>query len=184
MEERKATPEPNEHEIGGSTTIGTVAHAVSVDENKEETVAFSRRTTRAKRSTNVLMKRTRSMTRNTTPLQGPDLSDAAKQIITHKPPPLKKTRSRTRQYVIRPMQMKDVAAVYRLGNSIFTASEFPNMYRTWDDFAVVANFAGSSEFCFVVLGGKNAGDDEDEIIGFLLGDSMTKSKVGTRGYIQ
>jgi ribosomal protein S18 acetylase RimI-like enzyme len=79
---------------------------------------------------------------------------------------------------IRPMTMKDIAPVYHLGNAIFTASEFPNMYRTWDDFAVVESFEGSPEFCFV------AESSQQEIIGFLLGHTMTKFNVGTRGYIQ
>jgi ribosomal protein S18 acetylase RimI-like enzyme len=81
-------------------------------------------------------------------------------------------------FTIRPLTMKDIAPVYHLGNAIFTANEFPNMYRTWDDFAVVENFEGSPEFCFVAESAKK------EIIGFLLGQTMTKSNVGTRGYIQ
>jgi hypothetical protein len=47
------------------------------------------------------------------------------------------------------MKLKDISTVYHLGNSIFTASEFPNMYRTWDDFTVLENFGGNPEFCFV-----------------------------------
>jgi ribosomal protein S18 acetylase RimI-like enzyme len=81
-------------------------------------------------------------------------------------------------FTIRPLTMKDIAPAYHLGNAIFTANEFPNMYRTWDDFAVVENFEGSPEFCFVAESAKK------EIIGFLLGQTMTKSNVGTRGYIQ
>jgi ribosomal protein S18 acetylase RimI-like enzyme len=87
-------------------------------------------------------------------------------------------RSSTQSVSIRPMTMKDIAPVYHLGNAIFTASEFPNMYRTWDDFAVVESFEGSPEFCFV------AESSKQEIIGFLLGHTMTKFNVGTRGYIQ
>ena len=54
-----------------------------------------------------------------------------------------------------------------------------NMYRTWDDFAVVENFGGSPEFCFIAEA-KNT----HEVVGFLLGESMTKTSDGTRGYIQ
>ena len=103
------------------------------------------------------------------------------------------TTPRERVYSIRPMKMQDVAPVYHLGNVIFTASEYPNMYRTWDDFAVVENYEGSSEFCFVVE--KVAHDDDDgnegesannnkDIIGFLLGETVTKAALETRGYIQ
>jgi ribosomal protein S18 acetylase RimI-like enzyme len=80
------------------------------------------------------------------------------------------------------MKMKDIASVYHIGNSIFVASEYPTLFRTWDDFAVVENYEISSEFCFVAESDDN--DDENEIIGFLLGETVTKARVGTRGYIQ
>ena len=86
-------------------------------------------------------------------------------------------------YEVRPMKFEDLSTVFHLGNEIFTASEFPNMYRTWDDFAVVENFEGSSEFCFVAQAVDN-GNTDSTIIGFLLGETITKTKVGTRGYIQ
>ena len=79
---------------------------------------------------------------------------------------------------IEPMTMKDIASVFELGNCIFTANEFPNMYRTWDDFTVVEKFGSSPEFCFVARGA------EDSLVGFLLGETITKQQVGTRGYIQ
>jgi ribosomal protein S18 acetylase RimI-like enzyme len=107
-------------------------------------------------------------------------------------PPKKEARTtETRQtraslsFAIRPLRMKDIALVYHLGNNIFTASEFPNMYRTWDDFTVVENFEGSPEFCFVAEStSSSSASSSKEIIGFLLGQTMTKSIVGTRGYIQ
>jgi ribosomal protein S18 acetylase RimI-like enzyme len=106
-------------------------------------------------------------------------------------PPKKEARTtETRQmrasisFSIRPLTMKDIALVYHLGNTIFTASEFPNMYRTWDDFTVVENFEGSPEFCFVAESSSSPLSSSTEIIGFLLGQTMTKSIVGTRGYIQ
>jgi ribosomal protein S18 acetylase RimI-like enzyme len=109
-------------------------------------------------------------------------------IATVASPPKKKKEARTTEtrqmrtsvsFSIRPLTMKDIALVYHLGNTIFTANEFPNMYRTWDDFTVVENFEGSPEFCFVA-----EASSSKEIIGFLLGQTMTKSLVGTRGYIQ
>jgi ribosomal protein S18 acetylase RimI-like enzyme len=142
-------------------------------------------------------RRSRSMTatnRATIPLRSPiELStrstDAAGADISNvASPPKKKREARTTEtrqmrasisFSIRPLTMKDIALVYHLGNTIFTANEFPNMYRTWDDFAVVENFEGSPEFCFVA-----EASSSKEIIGFLLGQTMTKSLVGTRGYIQ
>lgn len=151
---------------------------------------FRRRSVRVKRSNNARIKRSRAVTGSAIPLK--DLEGHASSDRLS--PEVKKLRSHNRKYRIRPMEMKDCAAVYQLGNSIFTASEFPNMYRTWDDFAVIANYSNSAEFCYVVIGeisikdkddDNNYEDDEnEEIIGFLLGDSITKTNLGTRGYIQ
>jgi hypothetical protein len=107
---------------------------------------------------------------------------------------------------IRPMNMADIADIYHLGNSIFTASDFPNLFRTWDDYTVVQNFESAPEFCFVAEATRPAEDeseddsassakskasqkpvdksDSTEVIAFLLGDSLTKRTCGTRGYIQ
>lgn len=79
---------------------------------------------------------------------------------------------------IRSMKLRDLATVFELGNTIFTASEFPNLHRTFDDFAVVENFAASPDFCFV------AEAEDGSLIGFLMGEALTKANVGTRGYIQ
>jgi ribosomal protein S18 acetylase RimI-like enzyme len=77
------------------------------------------------------------------------------------------------------MELADINRVFDLGLAIFTSKEFPNMYRLWDDFAVVENFASSRQFCYVV-----ETESTKEIIAFLLGETMTKYSVGTRGYIQ
>ena len=83
-------------------------------------------------------------------------------------------------YKIRAMQMQDMAAVYKLGNTVFTAAEFPNMYRTWDDFCVVEAYTASSDYCFIAY------DDSDNktIVGFLLGQTVRKGDTTTRGYIE
>ncbi|KAG7349285.1 GCN5-like N-acetyltransferase [Nitzschia inconspicua] len=106
--------------------------------------------------------------------------------------------------VVRPMNMADIADIYHLGNAIFTASDFPNLFRTWDDYTVVQNFESSPEFCFVAEAiQQNVDTEEDdsspksnnnkmetvntntkEVVAFLLGDSLTKRTCGTRGYIQ
>jgi ribosomal protein S18 acetylase RimI-like enzyme len=77
------------------------------------------------------------------------------------------------------MQLQDIATVFQAGNSIFTVSEFPNMYRTWDDFCVVENFESNPEFCFVA-------ESNQKVVGFLLGCSMIKKSISSsvRGYIQ
>ncbi|KAL7573209.1 hypothetical protein ACA910_018863 [Epithemia clementina (nom. ined.)] len=146
-----------------------------------------------------------------------------------------KTKKKKNSITIRPMQLRDLATVYQLGNQIFTASEFPNMYRTWDDYAVAGNYEGSAEFCFVAehtststtltklpvaksvstsalrsssssvsptpvghgkkpvrksqsnvkeANNKSTTTTTTTIVAFLLGESVTKANVGTRGYIQ
>jgi hypothetical protein len=119
-------------------------------------------------------KRSRSINRPTIPLRD---SPSAKNTDKCRSPA--RTRSRynlASSYSLRPMMMEDIASVYHLGNEIFTASEFPNMYRTWDDFSVIENYASSGEFCFVAQA-------HGEILGFLLGETVSK-RVGMRGYIQ
>jgi len=134
-------------------------------------------------------RRTRSLTnRATLPLGPPSLDSSVvfglelEESESEAPPQKRRavhSKAPSTDVNIRPMTMKDIAAVYHLGNQIFTAAELPNMYRTWDDFAVVENFGGSPEFCFIAEA-KNT----HEVVGFLLGESMTKTSDGTRGYIQ
>ncbi len=88
-------------------------------------------------------------------------------------------KEKLESYRIRQMEMSDINPVYQLGLAIFTSKEFPNMYRLWDDYAVVENFASSREFCYVA-----ETETSKKIIAFLLGETMTKYNVGTRGYIQ
>jgi ribosomal protein S18 acetylase RimI-like enzyme len=100
---------------------------------------------------------------------------------TKKKPRTRRNHLSASVVTIRPMQLQDIATVFQAGNSIFTASEFPNMYRTWDDFCVVENFESNPEFCFVAEGNQ-------KVVGFLLGCSMIKKSNAihnsVRGYIQ
>jgi hypothetical protein len=50
---------------------------------------------------------------------------------------------------IRPMEIDDLAWVFHLGETLFTARSSPNLYRTWDEYEVVGLFQGDSEYCFV-----------------------------------
>ncbi len=69
---------------------------------------------------------------------------------------------------IRQMEIDDLAAVFHLGERLFTAREAPNLYRTWDEYEVISLFQSDAEFCLVA-------EDEDEIVGFALGTTVTKS---------
>lgn len=52
-------------------------------------------------------------------------------------------------YRIRQMELSDIHQVFQLGLNIFTSKEFPNMYRLWDDFAVIENLASSRDNCYI-----------------------------------
>jgi ribosomal protein S18 acetylase RimI-like enzyme len=69
---------------------------------------------------------------------------------------------------IREMEIDDVAKVFHLGEKLFKAEEVPNTYRTWDEYEVIELFHGDAEFCLVA-------ELEDEIVGFALGTTITKS---------
>lgn len=72
---------------------------------------------------------------------------------------------------IRQMEIDDIATVFHLGERLFTASEVPNLFRTWDEYEVINFFQNDSEYCLVA-----ETDDEDElVVGFTLGTTVTKS---------
>ncbi|GMV43798.1 MAG: hypothetical protein AMXMBFR64_55140 [Myxococcales bacterium] len=79
--------------------------------------------------------------------------------------------------VIREMELEDLAAVYELGERLFTADRWPTLYRTWDQYEVVEMFASDGETCFVA-------EDGDKVIGFALGTLIEKRRSAwTYGYL-
>lgn len=78
---------------------------------------------------------------------------------------------------IREMEVDDIPAVFHLGEKIFTASETPTLYRTWDEFEITSLFNSDQEYCFVA-------EIDDEIVGFALGTTVTKRKSAWKyGYL-
>lgn len=69
---------------------------------------------------------------------------------------------------VRQMAIDDLATVFHLGERLFTAKEQPNLYRTWDEYEVVALFHADQEFCLVA-------EEDDRLAGFALGTTVTKS---------
>jgi ribosomal protein S18 acetylase RimI-like enzyme len=69
---------------------------------------------------------------------------------------------------IREMEIDDIAKVFHLGETLFTARKVPNLYRTWDEYEVVSLFQTDPEFCLVA-------QTDDTIIGFALGSTISKS---------
>ena len=76
--------------------------------------------------------------------------------------------TRKTAFKIRQMEIDDLAQVYHLGESLFEAGELPTMYRTWDPFEVTTLYNSDTEFCLV------AEDEDDAIVGFALGTTITK----------
>lgn len=79
----------------------------------------------------------------------------------------KRKRHTTVDY--RQMEIDDLAAVFHLGEKLFTARRVPNLYRTWDEFEVVSSFQSDSEYCLVA-------EHEGDIVAFALGTTITKSR--------
>lgn len=71
---------------------------------------------------------------------------------------------------IRVMDIGDVAAVYHLGERLFTSEAFPILYRTWDTYEVTHSYEIDPELCLV------AENPEGEIVGFALGTTFEKAR--------
>ena len=67
------------------------------------------------------------------------------------------------------MQLKDIPAVFELGQKLFTAEQLPTLYRAWDEHELVALFGTDEETCLVAEAG-------EQIIGFALGRVMNKPR--------
>ena len=50
---------------------------------------------------------------------------------------------------VREMELEDLPKVYALGEKVFTADKWPNLYRTWDEYEIVDRFAADGETCLV-----------------------------------
>jgi ribosomal protein S18 acetylase RimI-like enzyme len=68
---------------------------------------------------------------------------------------------------IREMELEDLAAVFALGEKLFTADLWPYLYRTWDEYELVGIFSTDGETCLVA-------DQDGEIVGFALGSIIDK----------
>jgi ribosomal protein S18 acetylase RimI-like enzyme len=78
---------------------------------------------------------------------------------------------------IRELTIDDLAAVFHLGERLFTSDYSPSMYRTWDEYEITTLFNSDSELCLVAeLGG--------EIVGFALGTTIEKQNSAWKyGYL-
>ena len=74
---------------------------------------------------------------------------------------------------IREMELRDVAAVFELGQRLFTAEEWPSLYRSWDDHEIAQLFSTEAETCLVA-------EADGKLIGFALGRVMEKPRSAWR----
>ncbi len=74
---------------------------------------------------------------------------------------------------IREMELKDVAAVFELGQKLFTAEEWPTLYRSWDDHELALLFSNDAETCLVA-------EAEGRVVGFALGRVLDKPRSAWR----
>ncbi|HEX9048584.1 MAG TPA: GNAT family N-acetyltransferase, partial [Verrucomicrobiae bacterium] len=74
---------------------------------------------------------------------------------------------------IREMELRDVAAVFDLGQKLFTAEEWPSLYRSWDDHELAQLFSTEAETCLVA-------EADGRVVGFALGRVMEKPRSAWR----
>lgn len=69
--------------------------------------------------------------------------------------------------IIRVMTIDDLAAVFHLGEQLFTSEYSSSMYRTWDEYEITTLFNSDSELCIVA-------ELDGEVVGFALGTTVEK----------
>ncbi|MFN3409696.1 MAG: GNAT family N-acetyltransferase [Limisphaerales bacterium] len=74
---------------------------------------------------------------------------------------------------IRQMELKDVARVFELGQKLFTAEEWPTLYRSWDDHELALLLSNDAETCLVA-------EADGKVVGFALGRIMEKPRSAWR----
>ena len=75
------------------------------------------------------------------------------------------------------MLLEDLAAVFALGEDLFRAEDYPNLYRTWEEWELLQHYANERETCLVAT-------LDDEVVGFILGSVIEKAKSAWRyGYV-
>jgi ribosomal protein S18 acetylase RimI-like enzyme len=73
------------------------------------------------------------------------------------------------------MDIDDLAAVFHLGEALFTSDLYPYIYRTWDEWEVIGLYNTDPEYCLVA-------EVDGRLAGFILGTIITKAS-WTYGYI-
>lgn len=70
---------------------------------------------------------------------------------------------------IRTVAIDDLAAIFHLGEKVFTSQEYSNLYRTWDEYEVTGLFNSEPEHMLVATA-------DDQVVGFALGTTINKAR--------
>jgi len=68
---------------------------------------------------------------------------------------------------IRLLELEDLPQVYALGEKLYTADKFTNLYRFWDEYEVVELFDTDGDTCIVA-------EQDGKVVGFALGMLIDK----------
>ncbi len=69
---------------------------------------------------------------------------------------------------IRLATIDDLAAVFHLGEALFTPQDVSNLYRTWNEFEVTGLFNNSPDYMLVAIAGQK------KVVGFAIGNVIEK----------
>jgi len=67
------------------------------------------------------------------------------------------------------MRFEDLKEVFDLGEALFTADDWPILYRTWDEYEIMERFISDEEYCLVA-------EIDGKIVGFLIGSMIKKRR--------
>ena len=70
---------------------------------------------------------------------------------------------------IRAAGIDDLAAIFHLGEKIFTSQDVSNLYRTWDEYEVTGLFNSEPEYMIVA-------EIDGRVVGFAMGTTINKAR--------
>lgn len=70
---------------------------------------------------------------------------------------------------IRTATIDDLAAIFHLGEKVFTSQDFSNLYRTWDEYEVTHLFNSETEYVLVA-------EADGQVVGFAMGTVIEKAR--------
>ena len=75
----------------------------------------------------------------------------------------------TGKVIIRDIELEDIAPIYALGERLFSAEKYSNLFRTWDEYEVLNLYMNDQESCLVA-------ELDGQLVGFALGGLIEKRR--------